>query len=117
MNSLKIHHISLNVADLQEANDFYTKVLHLTPIPRPELGFPGVWLSMGQQQLHLIEKQDHQAPAGQHFAFYVEDLHLTRGELMEKGIQVSAPREINKVCVQCFFKDPSGNLLELNQPL
>lgn len=116
MNSLKVHHISLNVADLKEANDFYTKVLNLTPIDRPEMGFPGVWLSLGEQQLHLIQKQDHQAPAGQHFAFHVDDLLLIRDELMKKGIQVSAPKEIDKVCLQCFFKDPSGNLLELNQP-
>jgi hypothetical protein len=30
---------------------------------------------------------------------------------------VSPPRTIDEVCVQAFLRDPTGNLIELNQPL
>ena len=33
------------------------------------------------------------------------------------GVEVSAPTDIDGVCRQAFFSDPTGNLIELNQPL
>jgi len=36
---------------------------------------------------------------------------------MKLGVEVSEPSTLAAVCWQCFFKDPSGNLLELNQPM
>jgi hypothetical protein len=32
-------------------------------------------------------------------------------------VTVSEPKELPDICVQSFFKDPTGNLIELNQPL
>ena len=114
---LRVHHISLNVSDVEASIRFYIDKLGLTPIPRPEMGFPGAWLSMGEQQLHLLQVKDHEAPKGQHFAFHVEDIKQVKSELEAGGIKVSELNEMSEICLQCFFKDPSGNLLELNQPL
>lgn len=112
-----VHHISINVADTREAEAFYVDILKFEQIQRPDMGFNGAWLQMGDQQLHLLEVEDHEAPRGQHFAFHVEDIHAVRTYLTDKGINVSTPTELGGVCLQCFFKDPCGNLLELNQPM
>ncbi len=113
----EVHHISLNVSDAQRDTAFYTDVLGFKAIPRPELPFKGAWLEMGQQQLHLLEIANFKAPKGQHFAFSVADIHKARDLLIAQAVKVSEPQEIKGVCLQCFFSDPSGNLLELNQPL
>lgn len=116
MNLSVIHHISINVSDTNLARDFYVDTLGFKVLERPDFGFNGAWLEIGDQQLHLIESENHKAPEGQHFAFHVIDIDEARKELMDKGVQISEPSELGGVCKQCFFKDPSGNLLELNQP-
>ncbi|HJN49421.1 MAG: VOC family protein [Pseudomonadales bacterium] len=117
MDFSAVHHISINVADTEQAEGFYVDTLKFKQIERPEMGFNGSWLQIGDQQLHLLEVEDHQAPQGQHFAFQVDDIHAYRDYLIDNGIKVSNPTELGGVCLQCFFKDPSGNLLELNQPI
>ena len=112
-----VHHISLNVADTAQALAFYVDVLNFKQIPRPDLGFDGAWLQIGDQQLHLLEVAKHEAPVGQHFALRVDDIEAARTLLQEKGVKVSNASEMQGICWQCFFKDPSGNLLELNQPV
>ena len=113
-----VHHVSLNVADNDVATRFYVEVLGLTEIPRPDLGFPGAWLAMADgRQVHLLQVDGWVAPMGQHFAFEVDDIDAVRAHIEAHGVNVSAPKEIPGVCRQAFFKDPSGNLLELNAPL
>jgi len=112
-----VHHISLNVADTSHALAFYVDTLNFKQIPRPDLGFDGAWLQIGTQELHLLEVENHAAPKGQHFAFEVDDIEAYRAYLAGKGIEVSESSEMIGICRQCFFKDPSGNLLELNQRL
>ena len=112
-----VHHISLNVGDVEAAATFYRDVLGLTVIERPDMGFPGVWFEMGAQQLHLLEVKDFQAPKGQHFALAVTNIISSRERLLKQGVKVSEPTEIKGVCLQCFFQDPTGTLLELNQAL
>jgi catechol 2,3-dioxygenase-like lactoylglutathione lyase family enzyme len=116
MSFSAVHHISLNVANTSEALAFYVDVLNFKQIPRPDLGFDGAWLQIGDQQLHLLEVSEHEAPTGQHFALRVDDIVAARAHLLSKGVKVSDPSEMQDICSQCFFKDPSGNLLELNQP-
>ena len=117
MQLSRVHHISLNVSDAARDTKFYSEVLGFQAISRPDMGFKGAWFAMGDQQLHLLEVAGFEAPKGQHFAFGVADIQAVRAHLMAKGVQVSEPAALADVCWQCFFKDPSGNLLELNQPL
>ena len=112
-----VHHISLNVSDAARANAFYTDVLGLGEIERPDLGFPGSWLELPDgRQAHLREVPGHQAPAGQHFAVRVDDIDEAIADLRGHGVDVGDPGEIAGVCRQAFFEDPSGNLIEFNQP-
>jgi catechol 2,3-dioxygenase-like lactoylglutathione lyase family enzyme len=114
MRPLAVHHVSINVADVDAALHFYVDQLGMTVRDdRPEFGFGGAWLDVGGQQVHLIEA----APPdglGQHFAVLVDDLDTTIAELRGLGLEVSDPSPVasNR---QAFVHDPSGNLVELHE--
>lgn len=111
-----IHHVSVNVADLQRAATFYVDLLGLEVLPRPELGVPGHWLDAGGgRQVHLIERPDVPDDVGQHFAFLVDDIDAACRHLTDHGVEVRGPFPIADG-QQAFFHDPDGNRLELNQP-
>jgi len=109
-----VHHVSINVGDVDEARRFYTEVLGFTPrTDRPDFGFGGAWLDAGPQQVHLIE-----APpppnVGQHFAVQVADLATVITELRNNGVEVSDASPVG-TGLQAFLSDPSGNVVELHQ--
>jgi glyoxylase I family protein len=53
---LAIHHVSVIVADTARALRFYRDTLGLpVDAARPDLGYPGAWLGVGGQQIHLLE--------------------------------------------------------------
>jgi glyoxylase I family protein len=115
MQPLGVHHVSVNVTDVDAAIDFYTGDLGFTlREDRPDFGFGGAWLSVGGQQVHLIEAG---APPnlGQHFAVAVDDIAATIAELRDKGIEVTDAIPVG-VGLQAFLSDPSGNGIELHQP-
>ncbi len=118
MFDLGVHHVSINVRDADASTRFYVDVLGLTERDdRPDFGVAGAWLQAGDQQVHLIEVADVEPPEGQHFALRVTDLDAAREHLVAHGVDVSEPSRIGDVCVQAFLRDPTGNLIELNQPL
>jgi glyoxylase I family protein len=109
-----VHHVSINVSDVDEALRFYTEVLGLEQRgDRPDFGFGGAWLDAGGQQVHLIEAPP-PAGMGQHFALLVEDLAATVAELRERGVEVGDPSPVG-TSLQSFVTDPSGNTVELHQ--
>jgi catechol 2,3-dioxygenase-like lactoylglutathione lyase family enzyme len=111
---LAVHHVSINVADVDAASRFYTDVLGLAPRgDRPDFPFGGAWLDAGGQQVHLIEAPP-PAGLGQHFALLVGDLDATVAELRGRGVEVSDPAPVG-TSRQAFVTDPSGNLVELHQ--
>ncbi|GAA2786569.1 VOC family protein [Saccharopolyspora taberi] len=115
MGPLEIHHVSLMVADLDDALDFYVNGLGLRPrIDRPDSGVRGAWLDLGDRQLHLIEG-DPPPAAGQHFALRVSDLDAARNLLRDRGIAVGEPTRVGRAR-QAFLRDPSGNAIELHEP-
>lgn len=118
MFDIGVHHVSLNVVDAAASIRFYVDVLGLElRDDRPEFPFDGAWLQAGEQQIHLLEVADFVPPKGQHFALRVGDLDEARSHLRSHGVEVSEPKEQPGICVQCFFQDPTGNLIELNQPV
>jgi glyoxylase I family protein len=109
-----VHHVSINVDEVDAALAFYVDVLGLVPrTDRPDLGFGGAWLDAGGQQVHLIEGQVPDA-VGQHFALRVDDLDATVAELRQRDVEVSDPRPVAS-SRQAFLRDPAGNLIELHQ--
>ena len=115
MRAAGVHHVSINVSDVQEALTFYVDVLGMSPrTDRPDFGFDGAWLDVGGQQVHLIAGE---VPPGkgQHFAVLVDDIAATVDELRGRGIDISDPMPVG-TGQQSFLQDPSGNLIEIHQP-
>jgi catechol 2,3-dioxygenase-like lactoylglutathione lyase family enzyme len=109
-----VHHVSINVDDVDKALDFYVGTLGLVPRrDRPDFGFPGAWLNAGDQQVHLIGGQP-PANLGQHFALQVDDIDKAIRDLRERGVEVTdaIPVATN---FQAFLSDPAGNNIELHQ--
>jgi glyoxylase I family protein len=117
MQATGIHHVALNVTDVEAAVDFYTKYLgFVARTDRPDFGIGGAWLDVGDQQVHLLAVPP-PAACGQHFALQVDDLDAAVIELRSAGITVSDPQPVgDTVQRQSFLADPSGNQIELNQP-
>ena len=110
-----IHHVSINVSDLDRSVEFYTKTLGLTlRTDRPALAVEGVWLDLGPQQVHLIVNA---VPThrGQHFAVAVDDLDASLAELHEAGVTARGPVPVGEAR-QASISDPDGNLIELQGP-
>ena len=64
-----IHHVSINVSDVQAAQEFYENVLGLERLKRPDFRFDGAWLRSGQQEVHLIGIDSGPPVKEQHFGF------------------------------------------------
>jgi glyoxylase I family protein len=116
MQPLGVHHVSINVSDVDKAVAFYTEVLGLTvraDRPDEDIVVAGAWLDAGDQQVHLLEAGPPDS-LGQHFAVRVADIDAAVAELRDRDIAVSDPSGIG-TGRQAFLTDPSGNLVELHQ--
>ena len=114
MKPLAVHHVSINVRNVDEALEFYVNRLGLTPRgDRPDFGFAGAWLDAGGQQVHLIEG-DPPAALGQHFALQVDDLDAAIADLRSQGIKTTDASGVG-TGRQAFVSDPSGNGIELHE--
>lgn len=115
----EILHVSVIVADTDRALGFYRDVLGLRLDPtRPDLGYPGAWLDVGSQQIHLLELPNPDPTTGRpghggrdrHAAFAVDDIVAVCAALDQAGI----PYTLSKSGRQALFcRDPDGNTLEL----
>ena len=112
-----IHHVSINVSDTSRALEFYTGILGMTPLPRPDFSFGGAWLDAGNgHQVHLIEA-DVPPNLGQHVAFRVDDVDATVAQLREAGVEIGDAKPVGDTQIrQAFARDPDGNLIEFSQP-
>jgi len=112
MRPLAVHHVSINVPDVDAAVAFYTGVLGgSVRDDRPDFGFGGAWIDVGDSQVHLIEA----APPpvlGQHFAIRVADLDDAVAELRMHGVDIADPSPVGPGR-QTFLTDPAGNTVEL----
>ena len=113
-----IHHASLLVADTARALAFYRDLLGLAVIvERPHHGFPGAWLRVGAQQIHLLELPNPDPVTGRpdhggqdrHLALHVQDLDGLAGRLERAGIPFTRSRSGRAAL---FCRDPDANALE-----
>jgi catechol 2,3-dioxygenase-like lactoylglutathione lyase family enzyme len=110
-----VHHVSINVDDVDVAIRFYVGVLGLqVRDDRPDFGFPGAWLDAGGQQVHLIQAAAPPA-VGQHFALLVDDLDAAIRDVRALDVAVSDATPVG-TGRQAFLTDPAGNTVELQQP-
>ena len=121
MNIAGYSHVGIDVTDLGAAETFYCDVLGFERLPRPDFGFPGLWLRVGDLQLHLIETSERPPPGKglPHFALHVpaESFTSTVDDLREKGVTMlgepSARVDFGQPVQAVFITDPAGNIIEL----
>ncbi len=118
-------HEGIPVSNLDAAIRFYTEVLGLKLLPRPNLPGPGAWLGDEDNtvQFHLIVTEKDYRPGpdapisatGRHTAWMVKDLNVLRERFQALGIpyeQVSGYIASDQV----FVKDPEGHTWEFQEP-
>ncbi len=114
----ELHHASLIVADTAASLAFYRDLLELrVDENRPDLGYPGVWLWIGDRQLHLLELPNPDPLEGRpahggrdrHVAFKLTDLDLLVQKLERAGVAYTLSRSGRRAL---FCRDPDGNALE-----
>lgn len=113
-----ILHASLIVADTQKALAFYQQVLGLElDNKRPDLGYPGAWLNIGAQQIHLLELPNPDPLTGRpehggrdrHVALQLDSIDQLKSRLDMAGVVYTESKSGRKAL---FCRDPDGNALE-----
>jgi glyoxylase I family protein len=115
-----LQHASLIVADTEKSLKFYCGVIGLQQTDRPDLGFPGAWLQLGDQQIHLLELENPDPITGRpahggrdrHIALSVQDLAPVKDILDKTGTAYTLSISGRKAL---FCRDPDGNALEILQ--
>ncbi len=114
-------HVAISVTDLDAARDFYCDILGFEVLPRPDFGFPGLWLRVGSLQLHLAVANEPPSPGPgfPHFALYVptDEFDATIESMRSAGVKMlgepSSRVDFGTTVHAAFVTDPSGNVIEL----
>ena len=114
-----IDHCSVIVSDISRALAFYIDILGLrVDESRPDLGYPGAWLQVGDGQIHLMElpnpddgsvRPEH-GGRDHHIALRVSNLDLLVLRLQQAGIGYNKSKSGRAAL---FCRDYDGNALEL----
>jgi glyoxylase I family protein len=114
-----LHHSSLMISDLEASIKFYTEIIGLTRIKRPDLGFPGAWFQLGEnQQLHIILLPNMDPTSGRpdhggrdrHVALTVDDFSAVKKSLDEHHIFYSISKSGRTAL---FVRDLDANAIEI----
>lgn len=115
--NLSLHHASLIVSDTEQSLKLYRDVLGLQLTERPDLPFPGAWLQLGAQQIHLLELANHDPTTGRpahggrdrHVAMHCDSADAVREALEQAGYAYTMSLSGRKAL---FCRDRDGNALE-----
>jgi len=126
----RLDHGALVVADEQRAREFYVDGLGLTEVSRPaNFDFPGLWVAVGDQQIHIIGEAEVGRASGvhtgwrgdelargyaSHLALEVDDFEGYLAGLRERGVElVGGPRDRGDGVQQAYVADPDGHVIEI----
>ncbi len=114
---MRIHHVQLMMprGREDEALRFYVELLGLPRIPKPrDMPNPeGVWLSLGDQELHLgVQDGEIDRASRAHVALVTDDLDALSSRLAEAGVALAPSTEVAGLR-RMHVRDPFGNRLEL----
>ncbi len=119
----RMDHFTIVTKDAEATARFYGELLGFTSGPRPNFGFPGVWLYNGERPiLHVIQKPTIPEGGGvlDHMAFWGTDLPGYIGKLKAKGLSYDLRRLPENGpgagVWQLFFLDPNGAKVEIDLP-
>lgn len=114
-------HVAVVVDDLDAARRFWVDTLGLEELLRPDLGVPGMWLRVGDLQLHVIENPTLPVPGPgfPHVALRVpaDRWDETIASLRANGVAFlagpSVREDLGVRVWSAFVTDPAGNVVEL----
>ncbi len=118
---VRLHHGSLIVQDLAASLHFYCNIIGLKENKqRPEMGFKGAWLDVGEQQIHLLNLprtesaqadfvQPEHAGRDRHLALHVTEIDGIKKNLQDNQITYTMSKSGRQAL---FCRDPDGNGLE-----
>ncbi|MFN8436796.1 MAG: VOC family protein [Cytophagales bacterium] len=116
---LKLDHYSIYSFKLEESIKFYSEVLGLKTLPRPEFNFPGHWFEIGNgQELHIISGRtqnisDLPQTRNIHYAFDCDDIASFEIHLKKFNLPTIGPKTRPDGIVQIFIQDPDGYWIEI----
>lgn len=107
-------HICVPHEKLEETRLFYTRVIGLQPITRPDVfSSDGYWFKVADIEMH-IGVEDSLPRSIRHTAFEVSDIAAARKHLVSNGVEiVEEPLILGRE--RFAFIDPFGNRMELLQ--
>ena len=120
---VEIVHAGVLVGSLETSLAFYCGVLGMAvEKTRPDLGYPGAWLRVGAQQIHLLELPNPDPVSGRpahvgcdrHTAIQVRRLDPLCDALAHASIAYTLSRSGRRAL---FCRDPDGNGLEFIETL
>ena len=117
MAATGINHVSISARDLDESTRFYEEIFGMERIPSPDFGQPVRWLRVGDVQLHLILDPD-AVSRSQHLGLTIDDFDGAYDAVRARADATFGWSlvELPSGQVQLYFRDPAGNLIELNWP-
>ena len=130
---MKLDHAALMISDVDAARAFYVDVLGLEEVARPPtFTFPGMWVAIGDRQLHLIgeaepgraretigelPRQRSWRPATRATSRSTSrtSTAFLDGVRSRGGTVVAGPRPRGDGILQAYLTDPDGNVVEIMQ--
>lgn len=113
-----MNHFTVLAKDLEATKEFYLGVLGLVEGHRPNLGFPGAWLYVGDAAvLHIVAGRALPVdPRGvlDHMAFTTRDLVGTVRKLEARNVAYDLRRQQDSGIWQLFCFDPNGARVEMD---
>ena len=125
-----LHHVSLPITDLSASRTFYSNILGLEEVARPNFNFPGAWFAVGDRVLHLIVGEHSTLRKGKdidshdaHFAIRVTSYRGALDHLRAKGYSADATDPLRRLrenpggkagFPQIYLLDPDHNVVEIN---
>jgi len=121
-----LFHIAIKTNDLSATERFYTELLGLKKVARPDFGYPGAWLATtgpaGSAIIHIYAGgpalgADGKAPSGtaaiDHVSIAAHGYHDFRAAFERHGLPYREFLVPGTTLWQLFVYDPSGVQLEL----
>jgi catechol 2,3-dioxygenase-like lactoylglutathione lyase family enzyme len=127
----RMEHYLVLTDDIDATRDFYVQALGMEVGFRPDLGFPGHWIYIGDTPvIHIAEWMTYTAHSNRkrvevsrraagtgpvdHIAFAAKDYDQVLARLQRHGVQVRANDNPGNVVRQLFLFDPNGVKIEIN---
>jgi catechol 2,3-dioxygenase-like lactoylglutathione lyase family enzyme len=109
----QIDHVSVVISNIERSRRFYRDIIGLKEIAKPRtFDFVVLWFDLGNQQLHLLLKEQPDSISPRHFALRVADVAAARSYFRARGIPTQETTPIPGAD-RFFIADPDGNRIEI----